>query len=318
MGAAGVPGTSVVSQYRVRPDRLRDFAHLQADIAVGLEQDPDYRGGESYRSTDSGTLEHTVVRHFATRDGAHRWLASPELAALEEHLDELLEGPPTRNVLVEPRATESASASIVVNTRVKQGSEEWFAEFQGRMATAQSQYPGFAGQRQQAPLGSLNRDWVTIVAFDSPEHLRDWLDSPVRQALVEESAPHVEQYEYRPASSAFESWFAGSESGAKPPPAWKLSAIVLLVLYPVVMLEILTINRITEPLGTPLATFIGNAISVALTGFVLIPVASRALNWWLVPPESREPLRTWQGAAVVVALYALSVLFFVVVDPLVS
>ena len=318
MAGAGVPGTSVVSQYRVRPDRLRDFSYLQADIAVALEQDPDYRGSESYRSTDSGALEHTVVRHFANSDGAHRWLESPELAAVEQHLGELLEGPPTRNVLVEPRAKDSAAASIVVTTRVKQGSEDWFAEFQGRMATAQSQYPGFVGQRQQAPMGSLNRDWVTIVAFDSPETLRDWLDSPVRKALVDESAPHIEQYEYRQASSAFESWFAGSEAGAKPPPSWKLSAIVLLVLYPVVMLEILTINKVTEPLGTPLATFIGNAISVALTGFLLIPLASRALNWWLVPPESREPMRTWQGVAVVVALYALSVLFFVVVDPLVS
>ena len=318
MFGAGAPRVSVVSQYRVRPDRLPDFAHLQAEIAVDLEHVADYRGAESYRSTDSGTLEHTVVRHFATREGANDWLASPDFAAVEERLEPMLAGPPTRNVLVEPQGKESASASIVVTTRVKPGSEDWYAQFQGRMASAQSRYPGFVGQRQQAPIGSLNRDWVTIVAFDSAEHLQDWLDSPIRKGLLAESDAHVEQYEYRQASSAFESWFAGSEAGAKPPPAWKLSAIVLLVLYPVVMLEILTVNKITQPLGTPLATFIGNAISVALTGFLLIPLASRALNWWLVPPESREPLRTWQGAAVVVGLYALSVLFFVLVDPLVS
>ena len=129
-----------------------------------------------------------------------------------------------------------------------------------------------------------------------------------------ESTPHIERFAVRPANSAFESWFASSERGVKPPPGWKLSAIVLLVLYPIVMLEVFTLNHILKAIGveTALSIFIGNAISVAITGFLLIPWASKLLNWWLVPPESSAAKRTAIGAGLVIGLYAVSVIIFAI------
>jgi antibiotic biosynthesis monooxygenase (ABM) superfamily enzyme len=53
-------------------------------------------------------------------------------------------------------------------------------------------------------------------------------------------------------------------------------------------------------------------VSVAITGFLLIPWASKLLNWWLVPPEVAASRRTRQGALVVVGLYAVSVILFAV------
>ncbi|MEX1209469.1 MAG: hypothetical protein WEA35_01200, partial [Candidatus Nanopelagicales bacterium] len=166
--------------------------------------------------------------------------------------------------------------------------------------------------RVQAPVPGVNADWVAIVAFDAEDDLKRWEASPERQALIQESVPHIDRYDVRPATSAFESWFAKDDSGIKPPPAWKLSAIVLLVLYPIVMLEVFTLNHVTKALNMDpaLGIFIGNFLSVAITGFLLIPWTSSLLNWWLVPPEALARKRTTQGGLLVAALYAISVVIF--------
>lgn len=303
-------GASVVTHYRLTPGNEDAFARTQGEISRSLADSPDYDGSESY--ADPSGSQQTVVRRFRTPDAAHAWVASPSRSAFDDSLSGLCSEQSITNILLPVAGSETAGASFVSTTRVKTGQDAWFAEWQGRMGAAQQQFPGYVGQRVQAPIPGVNPDWVAIVAFDTADNLRGWHDSPERKALIDESTPYVERFDVRPASSAFESWFAGSERGVKPPPSWKLSAIVLLVLYPVVMLEMFTLNKFTADMHVEaaLAVFIGNLVSVALTGFLLIPWASRALNWWLVPPEGIAAKRTAIGAALVVALYAVCIVIF--------
>ena len=49
---------------------------------------------------------------------------------------------------------------------------------------------------------------------------------------------------------------------------------------------------------------------MAVTGFLLIPWASRQLEWWLVPADSVKARVAKQGGLVVGMLYAISVLLF--------
>lgn len=306
------PGSSAsfVVQYRLRAGASREFSRLFGDLTDSLSTAGGFEGTEVH--FDAAGTSPTVVWRFATVDEARTWSKSTTMETFERSLEPYSVNAPVHNVIL--NAGRSGAASTVITTRVKPGSDAWFAEWQGRMGAAQQQFPGYVGQRVQAPVPGVNADWVAIVAFDSPEDLRVWTDSPERRALVEESEPYVQRYDVRPADSAFESWFAKSESGGKPPPSWKLSAIVLLVLYPIVMLEVFTLNHVVKALDLEpaLGIFIGNAVSVAITGFLLIPWASSLLNWWLVPPESQAVRRTWIGVGVVTGLYALSVIVFAV------
>ena len=301
---------SFVVQYRLRAGASREFSRLFGDLTDSLSTAGGFEGTEVH--FDAAGTSPTVVWRFATVDEARTWSKSATMETFERSLEPYSVAKPVHNVIL--NAGRSGAASTVITTRVKPGSDSWFAEWQGRMGAAQQQFPGYVGQRVQAPVPGVNADWVAIVAFDSPEDLRVWTDSPERRALVDESSPYVQRYDVRPADSAFESWFAKSESGGKPPPAWKLSAIVLLVLYPIVMLEVFTLNHVVKALSLEpaLGIFIGNAVSVAITGFLLIPWASKLLNWWLVPPEVEASRRTRQGALVVVGLYAVSVIIFAV------
>jgi hypothetical protein len=54
-------------------------------------------------------------------------------------------------------------------------------------------------------------------------------------------------------------------------------------------------------------------VSVAIVGFLLVPWASRWLQWWLVPPENSGKGRLWLGGLLVMALYAITVIAFVIV-----
>lgn len=308
---ASPPGSSAsfVVQYRLRNGAGREFSRLLGDVSDAVVGTAGYLGTEVHLEATGNSP--TVVWRFSTVAEAKAWSTGPTLSTFERSLEPYSTGAPMHNIILNPGS--AGAASTVITTRVKPGSDAWFAEWQGRMGAAQQQFPGYVGQRVQAPVPGVNADWVAIIAFDSAEDLGRWEDSPERKALVAESVPYVQRYDVRPADSAFESWFAKSESGGKPPPAWKLSAIVLLVLYPIVMLEVFTLNHITTDwlkLEPALGIFIGNAVSVAITGFLLIPWASGLLNWWLVPPEAQAVRRTWQGVAVVVGLYAVSVIVF--------
>jgi hypothetical protein len=308
---ASPPGSSAsfVVQYRLRAGASREFSRLFGDLTDSLSTAGGFEGTEVH--FDAAGTSPTVVWRFATVDEARTWSKSATMETFERSLEPYSVAKPVHNVIL--NAGRSGAASTVITTRVKPGSDSWFAEWQGRMGAAQQQFPGYVGQRVQAPVPGTNNDWVAIVAFETRADLERWETSPERKALVAESAPYVQRYDVRPADSAFESWFAKSDDGGKPPPGWKLSAIVLLVLYPIVMLEFFSVNHLTTDvlrLDPALGVFIGNAISVAITGFLLIPWASRLLQWWLVPPEAQASRRTWQGVAVVVGLYALSIAVF--------
>lgn len=309
MAPPDTPGSaSFVVQYRIQAAHIGDFTRMVGELAPSAAAAAGFLGTDLHLEA-TGTSP-TVVWRFATIEQARLWQSSPSLAGFESGLEGFSTAKPVHNVLVNP--APASTASTVITTRVKAGGDAWFADWQGRMGAAQQKFPGYVGQRVQAPVPGTNNDWVAIVAFETRADLERWESSPERKALVDESTPYVERYYVRPADSAFESWFAKTDGGGKPPPGWKLSAIVLLVLYPIVMLEVFTLNHLTKALGVEpaLGIFIGNALSVAITGFLLIPWASKLLNWWLVPPEALARKRTTQGGLLVLVLYAISVFIF--------
>ena len=306
---------SVVTQFVLLPEAGLSFGDEMVAVALALQQTPGYVGSDIH--TDATGVQVTGVLRFSSVSAARTWLSSPFLAESDARMEPHLRGGLVRNLLLPTGA--GGSATSLINTRVKTGFDDWFLDWQGRMGAVQSRFPGYAGQQVQAPIPGVSDHWVTIVAFDTEADLDRWNGSAERFAMLEESEPYVEHYDVRPAASAFESWFSDISRDGPPPAAWKLSAIVLLVLYPVVMLEIFSLNQLSERVLSPWAThpvtvalgvFIGNAVSVAVTGFLLIPWASRQLEWWLVPADSVKARVAKQGGLVVGMLYAISVLLF--------
>lgn len=311
-------GATIFTSYVVNSGSAAAFAIKQVAADEMLRASNGYLGSETYVCASGADIN--VVHRFDSAGAAQRWLAGAELAGIDAQVRPLLERDPVRS-LVFP-SVGSGGATSLISTTVRPGFEDRFADWLGRIATAQQSFPGYVGQRIQAPIAGVNDKWESIVAFDSEENLSRWNDSDERRRMLKESEPYVERYDVRPAASAFESWFADVGRDVPPPSSWKLSAIVLLVLYPVVMLEIFSVNQVIHrlmsswaapPVTTAVGVFIGNVVSVAVTGFLLIPWASKRLEWWLVPPESLRVRRATQGVLLLLGGYALSVLVFILV-----
>jgi hypothetical protein len=86
--------------------------------------------------------------------------------------------------------------------------------------------------------------------------------------------------------------------------------VVLLMLFPIVMLELRFLTPLTRRTDAVVGTFIGNALSVGLLTWPVMPVANRALDWWLRPRPRTARRITLLGTALLIAFYVVTILVF--------
>ncbi len=61
--------------------------------------------------------------------------------------------------------------------------------------------------------------------------------------------------------------------------------LVVLVLFPIVMLELRFLSPLLGGLNSSVSMFIGNVISVALIAWPFMPLVVGPMNWWLLPKK---------------------------------
>ena len=252
-----------------------------------------------------------MVQRFQTLEQLGAWLDSDERRSLLDKSASLLVDEGTTNV-VQGANTELSPNDMVteiITVSVKPGMEEAYRDWVDRIRQVEARFPGYQGLELQPPIPGLQDDWVSLLRFDTAEHLNAWLESDARRTALKEVEQFTETRE-RQVATAFSGWFTFGDAPGQVPPSWKQSMIVLLTLYPIVMLELLFLNPLTQPLGMAESTFIGNLLSVAATGFLLIPLALRAFEWWLLPRPNDSPRVEVDGIALIVGLYALSIVVF--------
>ena len=135
--------------------------------------------------------------------------------------------------------------------------------------------------------------------------LNAWM-SPAARRVLEEAEPLIVGFEAQRVDTSFPGWVPADPATGRPPSIWKTAALVLLTLFPVVMLELKFLNPHLRGLPPSLATFIGNAISVTLTTWPLMPLAIRAFRPWLFP-EGQPPALVRAMPVILVACYAIEI-----------
>ena len=150
---------------------------------------------------------------------------------------------------------------------------------------------------------------MTLLRFDSNEHLENWLDSAERKELLREADGIIDRSTERRVRTSFEGWFKfGADD--KPPPSWKQAAIVLLVSVP---------GRDARDHATQSGTQVDERRARHLHRERdqrrppdLAPDAARDQGDAVVAlpaPGSRMRVR-WGGPALLISLYALAIVFF--------
>lgn len=206
----------------------------------------------------------------------------------------------------------ASSASAVVVQRVPAASADWFMEWERGVSEAAEGFAGYLGTDVYPPADNLRDEWVVVIHFDEEKSLQTWLDSPVRAQWVERLQAQVGDFELKALPGGFACWFAGLAEGPyrMPPPSWKMAMTVLLGLYPTVMVLTLFPGPYTEPLGLALAMLIGNALSVSILQWAVMPALNSLLAPWLKANSEQQRAFSVGGLFVILVLLAGLALLF--------
>jgi antibiotic biosynthesis monooxygenase (ABM) superfamily enzyme len=301
------PATVVIAQ-RIKQGREGDVRRWQEDVNQAVAGFDGYLGNDVSPSADAD--EWTVVYRFDSKPHLESWLTSQQRDELIGRGAGLFDGPASQNVLV--REDEAELVTVIVSHPVDPADEDAFLAWQERVTDAEQGFDGFRGAELFRPVPGVQAEWTALYRFDSDDHLDAWLASPDRQRLLDEGK-RFKNFSLHRISSPFGSWFApaGGDEGGAAPAQWKTAFSVLVGLYPTVVLLTLAISAIWKKAELWESLLIGNILSVSLLTWVVMPVVTRALRFWLVPEDGRGSARlNALGALVSAAFLAFAAFVF--------
>lgn len=305
-------GVSFLVCARPRAGAEAPFAQWPQRLQRAVLAHPGSLSCEFFPPTPPDQEEWVAVMRFQTLDALRAWRVSETHRALLKDVEPYVEGGRVTQ-LTGGAATEfyvQNSATEVIVTEVKPGKEAEYREWAARIDQIESTFPGFRGSYVQPP-GDGDNVWTTLLRFDTAEKLKAWLESSQRTSILKEAEELVDRVLAHRVDTSFPGWVPPNPVTGKPPNMWKTAGLVLLVLFPVVMLELRFLNPILKAANFPpaLGTFTGNAISVALTTWPLMPLAIWLFRAWIFP-ESQPRWLILASPFFLIACYAIELLVF--------
>ena len=162
-----------------------------------------------------------------------------------------------------------------------------YKQLQESLRQAASQSKGFI--EQENSYQQLNNGLIECnvrLCFSNVQACLAWIDSPIRRRLLNQAEANFEhQFQSRIYKPSFDLWLTSQLPD--PPPIWKMNLLIWLALYPSVMLlSLISVHSLGE-LPLALNMLISNAITVAITGWLLVPLLARAYGGWLQTQSHR-------------------------------
>lgn len=294
----------------IEPDHMEEFAHWQAKFNAAIASQAGFVSLEIVSPSNPGHPEWLLVQRFSTPKGVLDWYQAGVRKNLMNELEKYTKD--KRNIEESFSSTADTKSGVteVFITQVSPQNEKAYRNWIAKIHRAEAKFPGFRGVYMQSPADTGGINWITLLQFDTPEHLEAWLNSPQRQEVLEEGKSLISSLDTHRMISSYAGWFSSIAKTGELPPVWKQTMIVLLVLFPIVMLEIKYLTLLTGGLNLSLGTFIGNTISVILISWPLMPIAILLLGWWLVPRPDKRVQYTILGTSIVVVLYMIEIAIF--------
>lgn len=303
----------ITTQIRISSPMKDLFVDWQAKLHALIATFPGFVSLEILSPTETSQDTWIIVQRFSNSAWLSNWRQSEERKFLIEGLKKLLnDDNPTSIQDMDPAKFHfQGGVTEVFVTQVAPGKENAYREWIAKIHQAEAKFPGFRGVYVQSPSQGQGLNWITLLQFDHPNHLDKWLLSPERAQILQESAPLISSLESHRVISPYAGWFASiATKDGEIPPVWKQTMIVLLVLFPIVMLELKYLPFLTAQFNPALSTFISNAISVTLLAWPMVPIAIKFLSWWLSPKGSKRGQATVLGTGLVLLLYLIEIMIF--------
>jgi len=277
------------------------------DGFLGMGADADKPGPQSTRWA--------LSYKFASEQGRDTCRAILDQAFSAE--SDLLTAPPVFDATAQGGQRRPVEA---ITTHIPPARAKQYVALREEMDAVVAGAPGFISLETYPPAPG-DDTWVTMITFDSQQNLDAWYASAERKAIltrIHDLAPD----EVRTLPTGFGQWFSVNAVGMVQTPAWKQAMTVLAVLFAMVSVLNITVGDavgqgwtiegqpIYKGLGLPfpIVVFIGNAIGTILLTWVLMPIVTRLLAWWLDPGATRR--QTITGVVLLLIIYVVEVTIF--------
>lgn len=291
----------------VQPGKETEFAVWQSRYLSTVSNQPGLVGKEL---TAPGPETHTWTVHltFESEEALSKWVCSQERADLLEQAAPLVASGMTTRLSGENHPPLGVTEAFFTRARADKLRE--YQVWQTKVHQAQARFPGYSGMVLQPPLKG-QQEWITLLRFDTASHLEAWLASPERRQLLEELEGLVEGVRSWRVPSSFPGWLPEPPSDSQEPANWKVTMLVVVGLFPIVMLQIAFLNPwLTKVVPLSPGTMLANILSVFLISYLTMPVCLRLFGWWLYPPQKQACRHTWLGTLTVLVIYVAEVLLF--------
>jgi len=300
----------LITTARVRAGKDAEFAAWKARYDTVIGKFPGYLSSDMMPAAN-GSNEWKILINFRSTDDLGAWQHSTARAEIIAAGARLCEGGKFGEVAQadEPSVQPTGDVTEVIFSRIKPGMEDAYREWTTRIEAAQARYPGYRGMFLQPP-DENGGMWTTIIRFKTAPQLEAWMNAPERKSLLQESKAFIEHEQLTRLATAFPGWVPVDPITGKGPPNWKTALLVLLGLFPIVVIELRFLNPLLRGLNSSLATFIGNAISVAATSFITMPLFVRVFGWWLFLDKKSPKWKTPAGVVILGLVCAGEVAFF--------
>ena len=184
--------------------------------------------------------------------------------------------------------SEQAATPItsVISQIVKPDRVQEYEDWMTGINQAVKQFAGFLGVDIIRPRDQSHPEYVTIVKFDTYDHLKQWLDSPTFREWVAKSRdlisgePHVQE------ASGVELWFqspADTSRASRQPARYKLVVVGIIAVYPLILLSSVVLGPVLRPLPFPLSMLILVVPMSVLMTYLVTPSLTRVFKFWLYP-----------------------------------
>ncbi len=275
MSEPGATPTVIVARH-ARPGREAEFEAWLHNLVEQAQKARGYVGAEIQQPLANRPDEWVVIYRFASSELLERWLDSRQRRALLEQGEELSLGPAQEQVVVLERTVDPVTA--IVSVRVDPDHRDEYLQLYHEIDAAMSRAAGFVRTEMFEPIAGSQEDTVVVFTFDGRRNLDAWLDSPERQAILEQMRPFVEAPHTINVVGGWGGWF---DLGEHEPRRWKQAVVVLLALYPTVLVLTLIDDRWVPDPPLPLDVLLGNIVGVAILTWVLMPRLTKAFSNWL-------------------------------------